>query len=314
MTLKQQKIISAVLIAIVAFGGLEALVYIVNLDQPIIFLKAAFFIWLYLSLKITLLYDLHFKNPGALKRAKARHENIVHFLHRSWRIFSTAFAERFSHIFSKHHWLQFQNYLILPGFLFWATVILLYVEMGNQRLQQILVLLSGSSIVVIFWYLKEAFLRKTEKVDRDIFAALAAMKIYATAVAYAAALAILRRFCLDAWLFTAAVFCLTFLLMYQALFQHKLVEIKNMSWTLLISAFQGTIGYFVYRYWGYNFFTAAVLMAASYNFFWGTFHYHLDKALTRKVFFEILLICAVIALMVFSVTNFKARLLDGCVY
>ncbi len=42
MTLKQQKIISAFLIAIVAFGGFEALIYIVNLNQPILFVKAAF--------------------------------------------------------------------------------------------------------------------------------------------------------------------------------------------------------------------------------------------------------------------------------
>lgn len=314
MTLKQQKLISTILISIVAFGGLEILAYIINLNQPVLFTKAAFAIYLYLVLKITLLYDLHFKRPGALKRAQARHESISHWLHRSVRVVLSAFWDRISHLRKKHHFLQFQNYLILPGFLFWSTVILLYINMGNRRLQQIFVLLSGGAIVVVYWYLKEAFLRKTEKVDRDIFAALGAVKVFAAAIVYAGFLAILRRFCLEPNIFTAGIFSLTFLLMYQALFQHKLIDIKNIAWTLLISAVQALLGYFVYRYWGYNFYTAGILMAAIYNLMWGTFHYHLDKALSRRVFFEILLICAVIALMVLSVTNFKARLLDGCLY
>lgn len=314
MILRTQKIISSFLIALVAFGGFEALAYIVNLNEPIIFLKAAFFIWLYFALKISLLYDLHFKNPGALKRAKARHESISHWLRRSFKVVLSAFWDRISHLLKKHHWLQFQNYLILPGMLFWATVILIYVDFNNHKLQQVLILLSGLALVLNYWYLKEAFLRKTEKVDRDIFAGLAAVKIYAVATVYAATLAIMRRFCLDSQLFVAAIFSLTFLAVYQALFQHKLLGIKNVLWTIAISAAQAFAAYFVYRYWALNFYTAAIVMAALYNLLWGTFHYYLDKALTKKVFFETLIICALIALMVLSVTNFKARLLDACIF
>lgn len=314
MTLRHQKIISAFLIALVAFGGFEALVYILNLNEPILFLKAAFAIWLYLAFKITLLYDLHFKKPGALNRAKARHEAISDWIIRSLSIVLSAFSDRISHLLKRHHWLQFQNYLILPATLFWATVILLYVDLGNVRLQQILILLSGTSIIANYWYLKEAFLRQTEKLDPDIFAGLAAVKIYTSAIIYAAILVIMRRFCLDYRYFLAAIFSITFLLAYQALFQHKLANIKNMLWVILISFAQAFAGYFIYHYWGYNFYTAGVVMAAFYNFMWGTFHYHLDKALTKKVFFEILLICLLVAMMLFSVTNFKARLLDGCRY
>lgn len=314
MTFKQQKIISAILVAIVAFGGLEILVYIINLNQPAIFIKAAFFIWLFLALKITLLYDLHFKTPGALTRAKAKHGNLPRRLHRLLKITREAFSDRVSHLLTRHHWLQFQNYLILPGLLFWATVALLYLEMGNQQSQQLFVALSGSGLVLIYWYLKEIFSRKTEKVDRDIFAALGAVKIYATAITYGSAMAILRHFCLQAELFAAGVFSVSFLLMHQALFQHQIARLENLLRVLLISLALGGIGYFVYRYWGYNFYTAAIFMTAVYNLLWGTFHYHLDQVLNRRRFLETLLICAIVALMVFSVTNFKARLLNGCVF
>ena len=74
------------------------------------------------------------------------------------------------------------------------------------------------------------------------------------------------------------------------------------------------VGQVVYVYWGYNYFTAAVFLTACYNFFWGIFHYHLDKSLTWRAFWEILIISLIMGGMVISVTNFHARLLDSCQY
>lgn len=313
-TLRQQKIISSALIAIVAYGGFEIVVYILNLNQPVLFIKSAFAVWLYLAFKITFLYDLHFKQAGALQRSKKRHEAVSHKVLRIISIILSAVSDRFSHLLKKHHWAQFQNYLILPGLVFWGTVILLYVNMGNVRLQQILILLSGSALVVNYWYLKEVFFRKTEKLDPDIFSGLGGVKIYASTIIFAASLAIMRRFCLDHWYFLAAVFGVTYLLAHQALFQHRMLYLKSMGWVLLLSATQAWLAFFVYSYWGYNYFTAGVVMTAVYNLMWGTLHYHLDKALTKKAFFEMLLVCLIVSAMLISVTNFKARLLDGCIF
>ncbi len=315
MTIKHQKFISAILIAFVVFGGFEILIAIINLNQPIWFVKAGFAIWLYLALKIGLLYDLHFKNPGALGRAIKKHESIEHWLLRSSKVVLSALLDRFSHLATKDHWLKFQNYLILPGILFWSTVILIYKNsspVSDRPLQQFFALLSGLSLVVTYWYLKEIFLRKSEKVESDVFAGLASVKVYAASIAYGSALAILRRFCLDNSLFVMAVFCLTFLLIYQALFQHKQVNIKNIFKTLLISTVMAVLGYFIYRFWPYNVYTAMVLMATVFNALWGILHYYIDGALTKKVFVETLLICLLIAIMLFSVTNFKERILNAC--
>jgi len=314
MTLKHQRIISIFLIAIVAFGGLEALIYIVNLNQPGLFLKSSLIIYFYLVLKITLLYDLHFKNPGALKRAHAKHESMGHWLSRAFKIIISALKDRFHYLGKRHHWQNFQNYLILPSILYWSTIALFYIQIGKIKVQHILALIGGAGIVVIYTFLKEAFIRKTEKVERDIFAALTSVKIYTAAIAFGSTMALMRMFCLKPSYYLLAIFSLTFLLIYQALFQHKLWRGKNIAWTAGISAAQATVGYFVYVYWGFNYFTAAIFMAAIYNLMWGTFHYHLDGALTKKVFFEILIISALIAFMVFSVTNFKSTIFGACVF
>jgi hypothetical protein len=317
MSIKHQKIISATLIALVAFGGLEVLVKIINLNQTLWFLKAGLVIWLFLAFKIGLLYDLHFKNPGALKRAIKKHESIEHWLLRSCKVMVSALLDRFSHLATKDHWLKFQNYLILPGILFWSTVIWIYKNSSpitDRPLQQFFVLLSGLALVVLFWYLKEVFLRKTEKLESDVIAGLAVVKIYTAVIAFGATFAIFRRFCLASDLFVLAIFCISFLLIYQALFQHKLVKIFNLIWTLVISGLMGIMSYFIYRFWALNPYTAMLVMGAGFNALWGIFHYKLDGALTKKALFETLLICLVLVLMLASVTNFKEKILNACLY
>ncbi len=140
------------------------------------------------------------------------------------------------------------------------------------------------------------------------------VKIYAVGVLYAAALSWLRYNCLPAWYFSVEVLCFTFLLIYQALYQHRRVNFYTIASALIIAVLMAIIGQLVYVRWGYNYFTGAIFMTAAYNLFWGVFHYRLDGALTRQSFIEILLISVLVAAMVISVTNFRARILDGCNY
>lgn len=150
--------------------------------------------------------------------------------------------------------------------------------------------------------------------DSDIFVALSVVKIYAAGTLYAAALSWLRYFCLPAWYFSAEVFAFTFLLIYQALYQHRRVNGYTIGITLIIALMMAIIGQLVYIHWGYNYFTGAIFMTAAYNLFWGVFHYRLDRVLTRQTFLEIFFISVLVAVMVISVTNFRARILDGCNY
>jgi len=310
MTQRTQKIVALSLIAFVVFGGFEALIYILNLNQPVIYLQTAFWIFLYLIFNIIFFFDLHFKTPGSWNRAKLKHQNKGNF----FKIAFAAFWDRFSHLRRWEYLKQWLHFLLLPGFVFWASVSLFYVNFGFYRNQQIVALFSGIALVAYYSYLKETFNRKKEIVDSDIFIILSVVKIYTAGLLFAASMAMLKSYCLGPWYFSAEVFCFTFLLIYQALYQHRKTGGMATVWTLIISLAMAAIGQTVYVYWGFNYFTAAVFLTACYNFFWGIFHYYLDRSLTWRAFWEILILSLIMAGMVFSVTNFNARLLDSCQY
>jgi len=314
MRAKTQKIISLVLLILVVVLGFQALIYILNLNQPGLFWSTATYIWLYLMLYIALVYDLHFKAGGSWASATKKHENVVNVYRRKLKIFFSALLNRVKHLLEFTFWRHWLNYLILPTLVFWASAGVLYVNFGFYKIQQIGALLSSVALMLNFWFLKEVFVRRKEVVDSDVFVVLSVVKIYTVTLAYAASLAIVRHYCLDPKYFSVGVFALTFLLIYQALFQHKLANLKNLSIGLLIGLVLGVAGYFLVIFWGYNYFTGAVFLAIFYNLLWGIFHYSLDRALTFKVFMEIAAIGLLLAFMVFSVTNFKAKLLDGCQY
>jgi hypothetical protein len=314
MTLRAQKIISIIAVSFTVVFGLEALAYILNLNQVRIFLNLSFWLWLYLAVLMVFWYDLHFKNPGALARARARHESVPHWLNRAVKIWSSAFWERIEHFRRWKYFQHWQNYLLLPGLAFWATVTMLYLNIGswNWKIQQIFILLSGVALIFCYGYLKEIFRRRKDVVDNDAFVTLSVVKVYTAGMLYGAGMGLMRRYCLSPWLFVGLIFSLTFLLVYQALFQHRLIRFSTLMITLAIAGAMSGVGYLVYRFWGYNFYTAAIFMAACYNLFWGTFHYHLDHSLTRRVFVEILAISLLVGFMVLQVTNFKAEILGAC--
>ncbi len=314
MTQKTHKIIFALLNLIVLLGALEALIKIINLNQIQIYFGTAYYISLFFLLQIVFLYDLHFKIPGSFNRAVLKHQNIPHWFLKAFKIFFSALHGRLCHFVEIKFWKYWVNYLILPGIIFWSTVSIFFINLGNVKLQQIFAMLSGAALFVNYIYLKEIFSRKKEIVDPDIFAVMSVVKIYASALAYGVAVALIRRDCQSEIYLISGSFFLTILMISQALFQHKLVNFKNLCISLLISMVMAILSWLVLVFWGYNYFTAGIALAAAYNLMWAIFHYYLDRALSWRALWEILIISAIIASMVFSVTNFKAKLLDGCQY
>ncbi len=314
MSIKSQKVITAVINAIAVIGSFQALINILNLNQPVIYLKTAAFFTVFLFLEVVLLYDLHFKIRGSWHRAKARHESVEHWLEKRIKVIFSSLAERLRHLSDWKFIHTWMNYLLLPGLIFWSTIAIFYVNFGFIKIQQIFMALSSLAIILNYWYLKEIFLRGKEKVDQDVFVVLSVVKIYAGTVVFTACLALTRHYCLEPYLLFWAVVPLTFLLIYQALFQHRMINAKNLFISLCIALVMGGLAYVTLFFWSYNYFTAAVFLAACYNLMWGVFHYKLDHALTWHSFFEILIICLLVAGMIFSVTNFRAQILDGCNY
>lgn len=314
MKLSTQKIISSLLISIVVIFGFEAIIYILNLNQPATYLRVAFWIYLYLMFEVVLLYDLHIRQPGSIQRAKIKHAAVVNKTLRWGKIISSAIADRWYHLRKLEHIEHWIYFLFVPTFIFWSTVTLFFVNFGNLKLQELLAILSSFAIIVYYWFIKEAFHRGKDVVDADIFVVLSMVKIFTAAILYAASLSVLRYYCLDPIYFSTSIFCFTFLLIFQALYQHKFINGKNMLIALAISLIMAILGRGVYLFWGFNYFTAAVFLGVCYNLMWGLFHYSLDKALTKYAFWEILFISFIIIFMVVSVTNFKARISGGCQY
>ena len=314
MNIKTHKAISAGLNLIVTVGAFEALVTILNLNQPALYIRTAFYVGIFYILQIVILYDLHLKTPGSFKRAQKKHESVQRAVVKAFKILGSALWDRCAHLREWKFFTQWLNYLILPGIIFWSTIAILFVNFGYLKIQQIFVAISSLALLLNYWYLKEIFIRAKAEVDEDVFISLSMLKIYASALMYGAGLAIIKHYCLEANLLVLGIFALTFLLLYQALFQHNLVTVKNLALSLFISLVMGALGYLVLVFWGYNYFTAAVFLGACYNLMWGIFHYSLDKSLTWHAFWEIIIISALIGSMLFGVTNFKAQLLDGCNY
>jgi hypothetical protein len=313
MNLQSQKVVTTLSVSWVVLGGFEALIYLLGINQEFFFLRVSLYIYLYLALKMAVLYDLHFKNPGALHRAKARHESVSHWLVRSMRTWASAIHDRFHHLFHWKEFRHFQNYLLLPALIYWATVGLLYINFGKMPLQQTFALLSSAALIVCYWYLKEIFYRKQEKVDADIIRILTVIKLYAAFLLYAATIGLTRYFCLDPQYAVLGVLLLTFWLMYQAIFQYNFVTAASLYLALAVSVLLAGMSYFVYLYWGLNYFTAGVFLMAWYNFFWGIVHHFLHRDhFDGKVFLELLLMTLLISVMMLGVTNFRARLLNVC--
>lgn len=314
MNIKTHKVVASILNLAVVLASFEALIAIVNLNEPVIYIRTAFVVGIFHILQIFLLYDLHYKIPGSLERARKHHESVAHWLEKTIKVFIFALWDRCSHLRQWKFFRQWLNYLVLPGIIFWSTISIFFINFNNVKIQQSFVLFSSLALALNYWYLKEIFIRGKEKVDEDVFVILSVVKIYSSAIMYGVSLALIKRYCLDASFLQMGVFALTFLLVYQALFQHRLTNLKNISIAMLISVIMSVFSYSILVYWGYNYFTAGALLAAGYNLLWGVFHYKLDKTLTWHSFWEILIISLVVGVMLFGTTNFKARILDDCQY
>ncbi|MDP3741182.1 MAG: hypothetical protein Q8R08_02540, partial [bacterium] len=187
----KQKAILVSIAAAVSFLGLEAASHALQVFQVGFFLRISLYIYLFLVFLQMFVFDLHLKKARTMT-------GLEHS-------FLQALRERFEYLKHKHHFLHFQNYLILPGITFWTTVALLFLHPFNQEVKQVLIILSTVSLSVNFWYLKTVFLAHKDAVGAArqlIFLS----KFWASFLAFAAGFGITRYFDSGANWFMASVF------------------------------------------------------------------------------------------------------------
>lgn len=292
--MRVQRAISVAAISIISVVGLEALVYINNLYQTQIYIMAAVYIYLIMLIWMYFLFDLHFKEKQV----------TPHNLFR-------AIAHRFKYFASWEHFRYFQNHLILPGILYWGSIILIAINFGHYRLQHFIAIATSFSLVIAYGLFKEVFHNRLLPIRNNHFVILSYVKVYASWLAYAGALGIVWYYCFPEHVFYGFVFLVTAMLLYQALFQLSEYKAKHISSVLAVSAIMSLLSYYVFQNWNVNYFSAGLFMTAVYNFLWNMLHHSIRKTLTAQILLEQVAILILLVIMVFGVTNFNAKI-DRC--
>src|SRR5258708_18585191 len=182
--------ISVLTISIISFVGLESLVYIRNLYDPEIYrqnpvyIETSFFIYLILVIWLHFIFDLHFRD---------REPTATGFWH--------AIKIRFKHFANWEHFRYFQNYLILPGLVYWGSIILIGINFGHVKLQQFIAVISSVSLIICYSLFKEIFHRRQLPIEDNHFVILTYVKLYASWVLYAGALGIVWYYCFQSVVF-----------------------------------------------------------------------------------------------------------------
>jgi hypothetical protein len=248
---------------------------------------------------LTFIYDLHFKKTsviGAYFSGKLK-EGLV------WE----ALRDRVSHIFDWTYLRHYQNYFILPGIIYWSVVILLFLNPFRIAIKQFIVLAASLAITVAYWYFKDFFSRKMETHEPGL-RILTLVKLLAAFLIYSSIVGITRYYDLGREFLVVAAFVTTFLLVYQALFQHKLLNLFIYAWIIALCILMSLLSYFIYVYWDSNYLTAGLVMLAVYNTAWGLLHHYLEKTLTKKLAFEYLIVMVAALSLLLASHNFGTRI------
>ena len=198
--------------------------------------------------------------------------------------------------------------MILPTMLYWGAVIIIGINFGHTKLQHFIAVASTIALIIAYTLFKEIFRKRVARVSDAHFILLSYIKLYASWLMYAATLGIIWYYCFPPILFYTLSFLVTFMLLYQALFQFCGIKREYITKILGISLVIAVMSYFVYDYWNVNYFSAGLFLTAVYNFLWSLLYYSIKKTLTLNTLFEVVAIFILILIMVFGVTNFKAKI------
>lgn len=291
---EKQKFIITAIAAAGVFFGLQVAARAIGYYQIEQFLAITFFTWLFLVTLQTFVFDLHLKNAATWQGME--------------RSFISALRHRFHYLAHRPNFLHFQNYLILPGIIFWTTVAWLFLNPFEIYIKQAVIISSTLALALASWYLKTVFYSHHEA-GRQVRQLIFLVKLYASYLAFTAFFGAGRYFGFsDIW-FGTAVFATTFLLLYQALFQHHFVGLGALKMLLASGATMAGVGAVIYLLWGVNYYTGALLLAAFYNVIWGFVHHkYIDHNLTREIVYEYLAVLFIILVIVIGSTNFAERI------
>ena len=297
---QKEKYLSTLIVTLGAFLGFEAVSYAIGIYQLKSSLYLSFYIYAFHIFWLTFLFDLHFKKRGVLANARLNHQGA--------KMFWEAFKQRVAHVRNWEYWRHYQNYLVLPGVLYWSVVILLFLNPFKFGVKQAIILSASFAMSVAYWFMKEHVSRALEH-QAEWIKVLGLVKLFAAFLIYSAILGVTFNQGFDGWFLLTSTLTLTFLLVYQALFQHRLLNFEIFLWIVIISFVMGIVSLWVYQNWDTQYFSGGLVMLAVYNMLWGILHNYLDKTLNRRVVWEYLVMMVLVISVLFASHNFGQRVL-----
>ena len=292
---EKQKFVIASVVAIAVLLSLESASSAIATYQLKNFFQIAIYGYVFLVFIQSFVSDLH------LKRAL-------------WQ----SLKYRFEYMLSPTHFAHYLNYLILPAVIYWSTVFTLFLNPFTQQIKQLVIFFSTAALATSFWYMKTVFYKHHEA-KRAIRQSLFVIKSYASYLSFLSAFGLARYFGVLVFrsinlsvsgqeFFVFCVFMATFLLFYQALFQHHYMNAEVLGILISSAIVLSGLGFVLYEFWNVNYFSGALLLSAVYNTIWSFVHHGLiDKNLSRKMIYEYLAVLFVIVVIVLSTTNFAER-------
>jgi len=294
LTDQQQKFIVVFIASLASFLGFQAVSEAIRVYQIDYFLSVSFYVYLFLVFWQSFVFDLELRATYQWSRLD--------------NSFWEAFKKRFHYLLEFRHFLNYQNYLILPGIIYWCTIILLYLNPFEILLKQAFIVGSTLALTVVFWYSRTIFYRHIEH-KRNARQFLFRAKILGSYIAFAATIGISHYFGFDVMSAAIAVFALSYLLFHQAFFQHNALGFTS-TVAMVVGAFIVAVtAAIVYLVWNANYFSAALAVTAVYNTVWGYIqHKHIDRDITRELVYEYLAALFVILVILVNTTNFSQRI------
>ena len=286
--------IEVFIISLISFVGFESLIKVENLYQPIVYIKLSGAIYLLLFIWMHFIFDLHF-------RSREPEHSIFRQL-----------KDRLKHFLVWENFRHFQNYLILPGTIYWGSVVVIGINFGHNGLQQLLAVCSSLALVFAYTFFGKLLGRRINADNEVHFLILTYVKIYSAWLLFAGSLGITWYYCFPEYLYHLTVFMVSFILLYQILFLFHATTFKNVIRAAGIALIMSLVSIAVYHFWNVNYFTAGLFLTAIYNFLWTLLFHSIRRSLTAEVLIEQMAFLALLLVMIFGITNFKERI-ERCV-
>lgn len=295
----KHKIASVIISTVCVYFGFQALDLILGIYQVQTYFTVSWYVFAFHIFWLTFIFDLHLKRSGHLAYARVNFKGV--------RIVWEALKNRVRHLYHWSYIRHYLNYLILPSILYWSVIILMYVNPFHELFKDGLIIVSTAAMAVTYWYLKEAFSHHME-LHHSGLKILALVKVLTAYLAYTALIAVGWYYDLDLSVLLPVVFILSFLLLYQALYQHRLLRADVYPAMLMFATLMTLVFAAVFQKWNVNYYTAGLMIGVIYNGAWNVLHRYLDRTLTRKILWEYAFMLIVLVSLILATHDFQGRI------